>query len=106
MKKLLLVFAISAFSLLGLQAQTVPPTTTATEQTSQDRVKISPNDIPQAVKTTIADKADTQDLRITEAYQVTNADGDLHYEVHFDKNGEVLTKKYNAAGEEVKEEIN
>jgi predicted Co/Zn/Cd cation transporter (cation efflux family) len=104
MKKLLLVFAISAFGLVGLQAQTVTPPATAVEQTSQDRVKISPNDIPQAVKTTISEKADTQDLRITEAYQVTNAEGELHYEVHFDKEGEVVTKKYNAAGEEIKED--
>jgi hypothetical protein len=104
MKKLLLVFAISAFGLVGLQAQTVTPPATAVEQTSQDRVKISPNDIPQAVKTTISEKADTQDLRITEAYQITNAEGELHYEVHFDKEGEVVTKKYNASGEEVKED--
>ncbi|HSJ69272.1 MAG TPA: hypothetical protein VK921_16445 [Anditalea sp.] len=103
MKKLLLVLAISAFGLAGLQAQTVTPTT-AVEQTSQDRVKISPEDIPQAVKTTISEKADTQDLRITEAYQITNEEGELHYEVHFDKEGEVVTKKYNAAGEEVKED--
>jgi len=104
MKKLLLVFAISAFGLIGLQAQTVTPPATAVEQTSQDRVKISPNDIPQAVKTTISEKADTKDLRITEAYQITNTEGDLHYEVHFDKEGEVWTKKYDTAGKEVKEE--
>jgi len=103
MKKILLVFAISAFSLVGLHAQTTPPAT-AVEQTSQDRVKISPNDIPQAVKTTISDKADTKDLRITEAYQITNAEGELHYEVHFDKEGEVVSKKYNTSGEEVKED--
>jgi hypothetical protein len=104
MKKILLVFAISAVGLVGLQAQTVTPPATAVEQTSQDRVKISPNDIPQAVKTTISDKADTKDLRITEAYQITNAEGELHYEVHFDKEGEVISKKYNTAGEEVKED--
>jgi len=105
MKKLLLVFAISAFGLIGLQAQTVSPPTTAVEQTSQDRVKISPNDIPQAVKTTISEKADTKDLRITEAYQITNAEGELHYEVYFDNEDKVLTKKYDSAGKEVKEDL-
>jgi len=105
MKNLLIICFMIFFGLTGIQAQTVTSTVEAVEQSSQDRVKISPKDIPQPVKTSITQKADVKDLRITEAYQVTTAEGDIHYEVYFDNGTDVVTKKFDSSGKEVKEDF-
>ncbi|KEO74474.1 hypothetical protein [Anditalea andensis] len=104
MKKSIIIIAISLLA-ITVKAQIISPTPTIIEQTSQDRVKINPADLPQAVKTTISEKAETKDLQMTEAYQITNEEGEIHYEVFFDNAGEILNKKYNAAGEAVKEDL-
>lgn len=103
MKKIILIIFLSALGLTGLHAQTVNEQA-AVEQSSQDRIKISTDDIPQPVKRSISQKAELQDLRITEAYEINKGDGLLHYEVYFDNGGEVMSRKYDAAGKEVKEE--
>ncbi|MBS9524889.1 hypothetical protein KIH41_11735 [Litoribacter ruber] len=104
MKKGLLVLALCGFAFVGVQAQTTTPPTEPQTEINQDRVKIAPDDLPQAVRNSISEKDDVRDLRITEAYQVTNMEGELHYEVHFDKAGEAVTKKYDAQGNEVRED--
>lgn len=106
MKKTILILFLSVFAYTGLQAQTVSEGVSAAEQSSQDRVKISTDDIPQPVKRSIAQKAELQDLRITEAYQIYKGEGLLHYEVYFDNAGEVISRKYDSAGNEVREEDN
>jgi hypothetical protein len=104
MKKGLLVLALCAFAFTGLQAQTTPPMEEQQTEISQDRVRVAPDDLPQAVRNSISEKEDVRDLRIAEAYQITNEEGELHYEVHFDKEGERVSKKYDAQGNEVRED--
>ena len=107
MKKGLLLLAFCAFAFTGLQAQTTE--TEAEEQNverslEQDRIGIATDDLPEMVRRSIHEGDEVRDLRIAEAYQVTNDEGELHYEIHFDRDGERVTKKYDAQGNEVRED--
>jgi len=107
MKKGLLLIALCAFAFTGLQAQT---TETEVEEHNvemghdQDRIRIATDDLPEMVRRSIHEGDEVRDLRIAEAYQITNDEGELHYEVHFDRDGERVTKKYDAQGNEVRED--
>lgn len=102
MKKLALVIALGTFAFAGVQA--APQISNLeTVQTLQDRVKIEPEDLPQVVKDTILDSEETKSLTISEAYQVTDAEGTITYEVTFGVEEEALTKKYDSEGNEITE---
>ncbi|GAB3664962.1 hypothetical protein GCM10028791_40670 [Echinicola sediminis] len=100
MKKLALVFAFGVVTFAGVQA--APQiSNTMVEQTLQGKVEIQPEDLPQAVKETILDSEETKTLPISKAYQVTDAEGEVTYEVTFGIEEEATTKTYDAEGKEI-----
>jgi len=100
MKKLALVFALGTFVFAGVQAA---PQISNTEivQSQQGKVEIEPEDLPQAVKDTILDSEETKSLPISNAYQVTDAEGEVTYEVVFGVEEESITKTYDSEGKEI-----
>ncbi|MDN3668932.1 hypothetical protein QWY93_06285 [Echinicola jeungdonensis] len=103
MKKLALVFALGAFTFAGVQAAPVF-SNVAVIQTVEDKVEIEAENLPQAVKDTILGSEETKALAISKAYQITDAEGTLSYEVVFGMEEDALTKKYDAEGKEISEE--
>ncbi len=103
MKKLALILALGVLTATGVQA--LPLTSpTAILQVAQDKVEISPEDLPQAVKDTIAESEETKDLTISKAYQKTDEEGKVTYKVKFGSEEDGITKKYDAEGNEIVEE--
>ncbi|MDN3668317.1 hypothetical protein QWY93_03110 [Echinicola jeungdonensis] len=103
MKKLVLIFAFGVFTAAGVQALPVNESP-AFVQTVQDKVEISPEDLPQAVKDTIGESEETKELTISKAYQITDDEGKVIYKVKFGTEEEGITKKYDAEGNEIVEE--
>lgn len=70
----------------------------------QERVKIEAETLPEAVKKAIQKDEKVKDLQIKEAYQISQPDGRIHYEVVFIPRGEEkVTKKYDQDGNEIKD---
>ncbi len=103
MKKLALIFAFGVFTAAGVQALPLA-TPAAIVQVAQDKVEISPEDLPQAVKDAIAESEETKDLTISKAYQKTDEEGKVIYKVKFGTEEDGITKKYDAEGNEIVEE--
>lgn len=106
MKKMMLILAMGAFGFASTQAMASPLAPISVERYYQDdKVEIDEADLPQAVKDAIDNNTQLADLEISKAYQVTK-DNELFYKVKFDGGvfGEEITKKFNAAGEEIEME--
>lgn len=106
MRKMMLILAMGAFGFATTQAMASPMIPISVEKYYQDdKVEIDAADLPQAVKDAIENDTQLSNLEISEAYQVTK-DNELFYKVKFDGGvfGEEITKKFNAAGEEVIDE--
>jgi hypothetical protein len=102
MKKVIMILAMGVFGIAGVQAQeTTHQETTEISQAAQDRVKIEADSLPEVVRTSISENAETMDLEITEAWEVRDQDGNVQYEVTFWKEDESFTKKYDSEGKEV-----
>jgi hypothetical protein len=69
----------------------------------QDKVKLDPEQLPSAVKTSIAADETIADLTITEAWQITDEKGETHFKIKFDNLGKELVKKFDINGKEIKE---
>ncbi len=71
---------------------------------AQEKVKINPENLPDAVKATIAADETIAALAITEAWETVSPEKEVHYIVTFD-NGteEKLSKKYDMSGNEIAE---
>ncbi len=93
---------MGVFGMAGLHAQeTTEHESTEMTQIAQDRVRIEADSLPEMVRTSISDNQELASLQITEAYEVTDADGEVHYEVMFLKEDETLTKKFDSEGKEI-----
>ncbi len=103
MKKIALIFALGAFTFAGIQAAPVVKSNVALVQEVQDENEIKPEDLPQAVKDTIAEKEETKDQTIAKAYQITDEQGNVEYKVVFGTEEEGFSKKYDAEGNEIVE---
>ncbi|MBD8487742.1 hypothetical protein IFO69_03170 [Echinicola sp. CAU 1574] len=103
MKKLALIFALCAFTVAGAQASVLMPQLNVTK-VIQDKIEIAPEDLPQAIKDTIVENDETKDLTISNAYQLTDAEGNVTYKVKFGMEEESITKEYDAEGNEIVEE--
>ena len=106
MKTKLIIPALLAFGLATtpLFAQTTEQISESTEiSLTQDKVKLDPENLPQAVKESIANDDRLNSLQITEAWQVNDEDGSMHYHLKFDDAGDEVEKKYNAQGEEIED---
>jgi hypothetical protein len=102
MKKVIMILALGVFGIAGVQAQeAIQQETTEISQDAQDRVKIEADSLPEVVRNTISENAETADLQITEAWEVRDQDGMVHYEVTFWKEDESHTKKYDSEGKEI-----
>ena len=104
MKKILLM---SAMLLTGVAIASPQLTTNSLTPMSiqlEDKVKIEPNDLPDAVKNSIIGDETTNKFPVTEAWKVTLSEGVFHYIVTFE-NGteEKLSKKYDEEGVEIKD---
>ncbi|MDG1276822.1 MAG: hypothetical protein P8O16_06035 [Algoriphagus sp.] len=71
-------------------------------QQEQEKVKIDPETLPDAVKASIAGDETIASLPIAEAWKISLPEDKAHFAVTFD-NGteEKLTKKYDEAGNEI-----
>jgi hypothetical protein len=102
MKKVIMILAMGVFGIAGVQAQeNTQQETTEISQAAQDRVKIEADSLPEVVRNSISENAETMDLQITEAWEVRDQDGNVQYEVTFLKEDESFTKKYDSEGKEV-----
>ncbi|MDN3670518.1 hypothetical protein QWY93_14440 [Echinicola jeungdonensis] len=105
MKKIALIFALGVFSFAGIQAAPVVNSNFTVVQEIQDENEIAPEDLPQAVKDTIAEKDETKDQTIAKAFQLTDEAGNVEYKVVFGTEEEGLSKKYDAEGNEIVETV-
>ncbi|WP_215223080.1 hypothetical protein [Echinicola shivajiensis] len=103
MKKFAFIIVIGMLMASGLQAMDIFPASTV-ELSAQDKVEISPEDLPQPVKDAIADSDETKDWTISKVYQMTDDEGSVIYKVTFGEGEDSVTKKYNAQGKEIKED--
>lgn len=102
MKKIVLIIALGAFTIAGVQAiGNIDPSETMYVELAQDKAEIAPEDLPQPVKDTIEEGEDTRYLEISKAYQSTDEEGNVHYKVVFGEGDDAITKKYDAEGNEV-----
>lgn len=103
MKKFAFIIVIGMLMSSGLQAMDFF-TASVVELTDQDKVEISPEDLPQAVKDAISDSDETKDWTISKVYQMTDDEGSVIYKVMFGEGEDSVAKKYNAEGKEIKED--
>ncbi|WP_460544813.1 hypothetical protein, partial [Echinicola sediminis] len=97
MKKLAIIIAFGAFTLLEVQASPVL-LEERVSQVLQDKIEILPEDLPQAVKDSIEEGETTKDLTIYKAYQLTDDEGNVIYKVKFGEGEDIITKNYDAEG--------
>jgi len=107
MKKLMLICALGVFGLTSVNAQqttqqqqqqTQQQQRTQTQQ--QEGTRVAPENLPQPVRDAISKHRDDKDARIVSANQKTK-DGQLMYELNFQKDDKTYTKKYDARGNEI-----
>ncbi|MFC4874241.1 hypothetical protein [Negadavirga shengliensis] len=101
MKKVMLALVVAgfvAFTAVQTQAMSVD----GMETIFQEKTKIDPENLPDAIKEAIQNDAAVSSSQITEAHQVMK-DNQIYYEVKFDKDaeGNAATKKYDSTGKEV-----
>lgn len=99
----LLVIALASSPIL-MHAQ--PMVNTNTQRKAQEKVKLDPELLPEAVKKSIASDEMIADLTITEAWQITDEKGSTHFKIKFDDAGVELVKKYDLNGKEIKDQAN
>ncbi|AWW31608.1 hypothetical protein DN752_16580 [Echinicola strongylocentroti] len=103
MKKVAFIIALSVLLAHGVKAaEAISPKGQVV--TLQDRIEIAAEDLPQAIKDTIDEKSETKDLTISKAYQVTDEEGNVIYEVKFGTGERSIEKKYDAEGKILVEE--
>ncbi|MEX2594037.1 MAG: hypothetical protein WD426_14785 [Anditalea sp.] len=103
MKKLMLMLAMGTFCSANVQATSSPLLIHMVEQAYQnDKVEIDEADLPQAVQDAIQNDREVKDLEIDQVYQITKGN-QLFYEITFEEGSfdEKLTRKYDAAGQEM-----
>lgn len=95
----LLVFALAASPMM-VNAQSQE--TEKKEMTKQDKVKLDPEQLPEAVKSAIEANEMVSELKIKEAWQVKDEKGATHFKITFDHDGKDLVKKFDINGKEIK----
>jgi uncharacterized membrane protein YkoI len=94
MKKLLLIFTVAAMSFATVQATNLIGTdNTGTAISFENKVKISPEELPAPVKTAIDNNF--ADWDISAAYMYTES---KQYEVEFQQDGQTQTVKFDKDG--------
>jgi uncharacterized membrane protein YkoI len=99
MKKLMLICALGAFGFATVNAAPVV-VNDATEIFQQETTRVAPENLPQPVRDAIENDTEDKDARIVSANQRTK-DGQMMYEVTFQKDDRTYTKKYDAQGNKV-----
>lgn len=100
------IFIMSAMLLAGV-AMASPQITTSVRipmstQLHDEKVKIEADALPQQVKETITDDDTVNKYPISEAWQLTQANGTFHYLVIFEnETEEAMSKKYDNDGVEI-----
>lgn len=105
MKKQLIIGLMFAAGLAVTPAIAQENAIAATTELAQDqeKTKLDPRQLPDAVKATIMNDESLQGLNIKEAWQIAEASGETHYKVTFDNAGTDLDKKYKEDGSEIKD---
>ncbi|MBT0813078.1 hypothetical protein KIH41_17450 [Litoribacter ruber] len=98
MKKLMLICALGTFGFASVNAATVPVLNST--EIYQETTRVAPENLPQPVKDAIDNDMEDKDARIVSANQRTK-DGQMMYEVTFQKEDKTWTKKYDAQGNKV-----
>ncbi len=68
--------------------------------TDQDKVEVKPEDLPEAVKTTLASEP-YNEWKVEKAYAVTTEDGKSYYEINLSKGEETATVNLDKDGKKV-----
>lgn len=100
MKKLIIsAFALSIISFASVQASTLAePVSVVT--VAQEKVAVKPEDLPEAVKTTLAGDA-YAGWEVTGAFLVTKADNSQYFEIGLKKGEETSTVNLDKDGKKV-----
>lgn len=100
MKKLIIsAFALSLISFASVQANSLKETVTVVA-VSQEKVAVKPEDLPEAVKTTLAGDA-FEGWKVTGAFLVTKEDKSQYYEIALKKGEETATVNLDKDGKKV-----
>lgn len=100
MKKLIIsAFALSLISFATVQANTLNETNTVISVT-QEKVAVKPEDLPEAVKTTLAGDA-FAGWEVTGAFLVTKEDKSQYFEIGLKKGEETATVNLDKDGKKV-----
>jgi len=100
MKKLMLICALGTFGMASVQAAPLGLQENPVEIFQQETTRVAPENLPQPVRDAIENHTEDKDARIVSANQRTQ-DGQMMYEVTFQKDDRTWTKKYDAQGNKV-----
>jgi hypothetical protein len=101
MKKLIIsAFALSLISFGSVQANTFTETPGTVITVTQEKVAVKPEDLPEAVKTTLAGDA-YAGWEVTGAFLVTKEDNAQHFEISLKKGEETSTVNLDKDGKKV-----
>lgn len=65
-----------------------------------DKVRVEKDRLPESVKEAIKKDKKSSEAEFTEAWQMRGEDGKVYYSIKFNHNGEEFSKKYDAEGNE------
>ncbi|WP_194777613.1 hypothetical protein [Pararhodonellum marinum] len=74
---------------------------TVQKKQDKDKKEIMADELPQAVRTSIAQHTEVRALPISKAWKMTKDDGKVYYKVDFGQGEETMSKKFNEDGTEV-----
>lgn len=103
MKKVAFIIAMCFCAAMGVKASATEVTKVEIHKV-QDKIEIAASDLPQVVKDAIEEDSETKDLSISNAYQVTDQNGEVTYEVKFGTGEQSITNTYDAEGKKLVEE--
>lgn len=82
---------------------TATETSFTQEKQEKDKVKIEKDKLPQRVQDALKNDREIGEAEIKEIWQMTGEDGKVYYAIKFDHNGNEMSKKYDAMGNEKKD---
>ncbi|WP_157492909.1 hypothetical protein [Echinicola pacifica] len=102
MKSLALIIAMGSLSFATTQANTIVEKEPITYRAQDSKVQIEPEELPQKVKESILDNEEVKMLPVSEAFKVTDQQGEVSYEVQFGME-ETVIKTYDEEGNELED---
>ncbi|GGZ36823.1 hypothetical protein GCM10007049_32750 [Echinicola pacifica] len=93
---------MGSLSFATTQANTIVEKEPITYRAQDSKVQIEPEELPQKVKESILDNEEVKMLPVSEAFKVTDQQGEVSYEVQFGME-ETVIKTYDEEGNELED---